>query len=121
VTEVLVSRIADYDAKLEAALDKVEVAKYRELAKFARFDFERRRPLLYGQKQEGGGQQVIVVRMNPLRGGPGAEEEIQSVESVQAHAVSQSRGLPRLRDSVAQVQAGEGEEEEESENGDEKV
>jgi hypothetical protein len=92
------------------------------LAKFARFDFERRRPLLYGQKQEAGGQQVVVVRMSPLRGGG---EEVESVEvgqvQSQAHAVSQSRGLPRLRDSVAQVQAGEGEEEEESENGDEAV
>jgi hypothetical protein len=115
VTEVLVSRIADYDAKLEAALDKVEVAKYRELAKFARFDFERRRPLLYGQKQEAGGQQVIVVRMSS-----GLRDAPEEVDVSQAHLVSQSVGKPlRLRDGTGD--AGGNSAEEESGSGDEKV
>lgn len=52
VTDALIARIAEADDKLEAAADKVEVAKYREMARFARMDFERRRPALYGQKQE---------------------------------------------------------------------
>ncbi len=52
VTAALVARIADADEKLEAAKDKVEVAKCREMARFARMDLERRRPSLYGQKQE---------------------------------------------------------------------
>jgi hypothetical protein len=50
VTEALVNRIADADEKLEAATDPVQVAKWRDVARFARMDFERRRPALYGSK-----------------------------------------------------------------------
>lgn len=50
VTEALVNRVADADEKLEAATDPVEVSKWREVARFARMDFERRRPALYGSK-----------------------------------------------------------------------
>lgn len=52
VTQGLVARIADADSALESASDRVEVSKWREVAKFARQDFERRRPGLYGNKQE---------------------------------------------------------------------
>lgn len=52
VTDVLVNRIADADERLEAANDAVQIAKYREMARFARMDFERRRAALYGHKQE---------------------------------------------------------------------
>lgn len=55
VTEVLVNRIADADEVLEECLakkDGVRASVARDMAKFARTDFERRRPALYGMKQE---------------------------------------------------------------------
>lgn len=52
VTECLVNRIADADEMLEQAEGPVEIARAREIARFARMDFERRRPSLYGVKQE---------------------------------------------------------------------
>ncbi len=52
VTDCLIARIAEADEKLEEAKDKVEVAKWREIARFYRMDYERRRPALYGVKQE---------------------------------------------------------------------
>jgi len=51
-TDALIARIADADQQLENACTKVSVARAREMAKFARMDFERRRPKLYGPKQE---------------------------------------------------------------------
>jgi hypothetical protein len=55
VTECLVARIADADAELEEARrsrDPVRVTAAREVGKFARMDFERRRPEFYGAKME---------------------------------------------------------------------
>ena len=52
VTECLVARVADADEMLEAADDVLKVQKARETARFARMDLERRRPALYGPKQE---------------------------------------------------------------------
>lgn len=51
VTEVLTARIADCDEGLEDADSFIEVSKYSQLGKFARMDYERRRPALYGSKQ----------------------------------------------------------------------
>ena len=51
VTQALVKRISDADEKLEEAKDALEVAKAREMCRYARMDFERRRPGLYGAKQ----------------------------------------------------------------------
>jgi hypothetical protein len=51
-TDALISRVADADYELSIAADKVSVARAREQAKFARMDFERRRPKLYGPKQD---------------------------------------------------------------------
>lgn len=50
VTDMLVQRIADADERLESAVDQCDIARAREMARFARMDFERRRPSLYGQK-----------------------------------------------------------------------
>ena len=50
VTDALVARISDADEKLGAAETYVDVSKYSQLGKFARMDFERRRPALYGAK-----------------------------------------------------------------------
>lgn len=52
VTDALVARIADADKLLDSAPDMLQIARAREVAKFARMDFERRRPNLYGPKQE---------------------------------------------------------------------
>ena len=52
VTDCLVARVAESDEKLEAARDPVAVSRSREQARFARMDLERRRPALYGPKQE---------------------------------------------------------------------
>jgi hypothetical protein len=52
VTDALIARIADADQSLDMARDGVQIARAREMAKFARMDFERRRPKLYGPKQE---------------------------------------------------------------------
>lgn len=51
VTRALVKRIADADRMLMEARDPVAISKAREIARYARMDFERRRPGLYGQKQ----------------------------------------------------------------------
>ena len=55
VTQCLVARVADADEELEKARgsgDSVRVSAAREVARFSRMDLERRRPALYGQKQE---------------------------------------------------------------------
>ena len=52
ITQALVDRVADVDERLEMAADAVDIARAREIARFARMDFERRRPKLYGPKQE---------------------------------------------------------------------
>ncbi|HEY9659785.1 MAG TPA: helix-turn-helix domain-containing protein [Allocoleopsis sp.] len=52
VTNALIGRIAEADDALENAHDSCSIARAREMAKFARMDFERRRPKLYGPKQE---------------------------------------------------------------------
>jgi len=51
ITSALTARIANADAMLEKATDTASVQKWAHIAKFARFDYERRRPALYGPKQ----------------------------------------------------------------------
>lgn len=52
VTKALVARVRKADELLEVASDPLNIARAREMARFARMDLERRRPQLYGQKQE---------------------------------------------------------------------
>jgi transposase-like protein len=52
VTQALANRIAEADVMLMNSTDSCQVSRAREIARFARMDFERRRPKLYGQKQE---------------------------------------------------------------------
>lgn len=55
VTECLVARVCDADEELEAARlsgDSVRVTAAQHTARYARMDLERRRPGLYGPKQE---------------------------------------------------------------------
>ncbi len=51
-TECLINRIADADQQLEESADMLQVTRARDIARYARMDFERRRPHLYGPKQE---------------------------------------------------------------------
>ena len=50
ITQSLAQRIAETDQELEASETQVEVSKWSQLGKFARMDFERKRPNLYGAK-----------------------------------------------------------------------
>jgi hypothetical protein len=52
VTDCLINRIADADDSLMNAPTMCDIARAREIARYARMDFERRRPNLYGPKQE---------------------------------------------------------------------
>ena len=52
VTDCLVNRVAEADEKLAEGSDACHIARAREMARFARMDLERRRPHLYGPKQE---------------------------------------------------------------------
>ena len=62
VTQVLADRIADADQMLLNASDSCQVARAREIARFARMDFERRRPKLYGpQSAQAVDNRVMVV------------------------------------------------------------
>ena len=74
VTDLLVTRVAEADEDLDSAADKVEVAKRKAQASFARMDLERRRPALYGPKQEvkhsGGAPTLNIVLLDrPSDGG----------------------------------------------------
>lgn len=87
VTECLVARVSDADEELEAARaskDAVRVAAARETARFARMDLERRRPGLYGPKQEvnhkGNAPQLVVMLAAP-EGGVGRVLEGTPVSS----------------------------------------
>ena len=84
VTSCLVARIADADEDLENAVGKVDVAKRTAQAKFARLDFERRRPNLYGVKQEvkHTGERVFrieIARSEEVSGGRVIEGEVPSL------------------------------------------
>lgn len=78
VTRCLVARVADADEALEAATDPVLVAKARETCRFARMDLERRRPALYGAKQEvkhtGAAPSFTVVLLDRASGGGQVQE-----------------------------------------------
>lgn len=52
ITSMLVSRIAEADEMLRDAADPVQIARAREMARYARMDYERRRPALYGQRTQ---------------------------------------------------------------------
>lgn len=69
VTDLLTARIAEADEKLEDAAGKDDVAKRKAIANFARMDLERRRPALYGPKQEvkhsGNAPTLVIVTQGP--------------------------------------------------------
>jgi transcriptional regulator with XRE-family HTH domain len=52
ITMGLASRVADADERLDAAPTMLDIARAREQARYARMDLERRRPNLYGVRQQ---------------------------------------------------------------------
>ena len=52
VTEMLVDRIAEADIQLENALSMIDITRADKVCRYARMDYERRRPHLYGQRAE---------------------------------------------------------------------
>ena len=52
VTHCLVNRVAEADEMLRSAENVCDIARAREIARYARMDLERRRPALYGTKQD---------------------------------------------------------------------
>mgnify|MGYP001601672959 CR=1 FL=1 len=92
ITQGLVARMADADTMLEEADDAVSIARAREIAKYCRWDLERRRPQQWGTAQgdQGGatvhipasllsGYQVaIVVKGQPATPGPAPIDVVHS-------------------------------------------
>ena len=52
ITDALITRVAEADSQLDEAVDTCGIARAREHMKYSRMDLERRRPKLYGPKQE---------------------------------------------------------------------
>ena len=50
ITNALTTRIAEADEALDTASDAVSITRAREVGRYARMDYERRRPHLYGQR-----------------------------------------------------------------------
>lgn len=97
VTRALVRRIAEADERMEAAEGPVDIARAREQARFARMDYERRRPALYGQRSH-----VTVETVGDLgdRLRRAREREIQGEVVSEQHDAAQQ--LPELAVASAQ-------------------
>ena len=70
ITDALITRVADADESMDMAEDSCSIARARERMKYSRMDLERRRPKLYGPKQEiqtDSKITVIVQRQTPLQ------------------------------------------------------
>lgn len=91
VTHCLTRRVADADAQLETAQEACDIARAREIAKFARMDLERRRPHLYGQKQQVTIDQRVTVDV-------AMSDELASA----LQEIKQAQALPPPIDAVAQ-------------------
>lgn len=61
ITQGLVNRIADADEAIENSATMFDIARAREMARFSRMDFERRRPQLYGPKQTDSSTKILVI------------------------------------------------------------
>lgn len=91
ITQALVNRIADADSKLEESASVLDITRARELARFSRMDFERRRPKLYGPKQEITEDKTIRVIIE--------DHVTQPVVDVTPHNSGQSVSVQELKDN----------------------
>ena len=64
--DILISKIADADANLDAADSNYAVARATAQGKFARFDLERRHPALYGPRQANQQVRVTIRDIRPV-------------------------------------------------------
>ena len=78
VTSVLVRRISESDAGLEDASIEPDTARAIARCKFARLDFERRRPHLYGQRPT----TVVSVQVNQPPALPAVEELVAGYHTI---------------------------------------
>lgn len=86
VTQAMINRIADADQEMDDSADALSITRAREHMRFTRMDFERRRPKLYGPKQELGIDNritVIVQRERPQPVVVGGNQAIDAVVSAQ--------------------------------------
>ena len=105
VTQCLVARVSDADQELEAARkskDPVRVSAARETCRFARMDLERRRPSLYGPKQEvkhsGGGPMLNIVLLDRPSGAGAVVEGGGTL--LPQEPMEQAVSLPREKEVV---------------------
>lgn len=63
--DALIQRIADADAEMEEAKTPLDIARARERMRFARMDYERRCPTLYGPRQHVDVASRVTVHVNP--------------------------------------------------------
>ena len=84
VTDAMLARLADADQDLEDATDMLDIARAREKAKFTRWDLERRRPGLFGPKQEIKQETslTITVIRQPVASERQVEDAVQCAETV---------------------------------------
>ena len=80
ITDALITRIAEADQLLDEAVNMCDVARAREHMKYSRLDFERRRPKLYGPKQEVDSSvsiNVVIESVQPVENRPVIEIQAQ--------------------------------------------
>lgn len=99
VTTALVNRIAEADAALDSANEMVGIARARETARFSRMDYERRRPHLYGPKQEDSGSLVVKIPARLLDSFKAAVV-VSSAESGPQPVVIDDQSEPIVMDSL---------------------
>jgi helix-turn-helix resolvase-like protein len=87
VRKALAAKIRRGDEMLETAPDPLNMSRGREMAKFARQDFERRCPDIYGQKQEvkhtGNLGPLINIQLSGSASSPTLIQPESSMESVE--------------------------------------
>ncbi len=85
VTEAMINRIAEADQELDDSDTLFAIARAREKMRFTRMDLERRRPKLYGPKQEMSSDSRITVIVQRERPQPVVVEaqtlEVQAVST----------------------------------------
>ena len=100
--DILIGKIADADANLEAADSNYAVARATAQGKFARFDLERRHPGLYGPRQAVD-QQIRVTIRDIRQPVPAIEARPAAVlgPAEEAYVVAPTQSLPVEEDTHA--------------------
>lgn len=86
ITAALANRVAEADERLENATDQLTVSIAREQARYSRMDLERRRPKLYGPKQD-----VTVTQANVALS---REQILRSISELERSLVVDTQQIP---------------------------